>query len=231
MTLRPDFACTDLSPLPEGDLRFVIENMPGPGQTYEEIATVIEEMPSTLESMLTSEYLYRLIRDRTRLILDISPFLLFSVLLRRALGTPRSPLERRVMNYLANLLALFIHTDRIHRIEPADAEPHEYVVELLQEAEEAGPRREFVTYAHIGNYALWLTGLQMQWLEHRYRYGRRPVQPDYYAEFGQSYFDRASKHAMAREFGLDDVFLRLAVMFDHYKRGLNYMSRHCMPMG
>lgn len=225
---RPDFARTDLHALTQGDLRFLIENMPRPGENYEAIANVLESLPSTVESMLTSDYVFDLIRDRQQLLLGISPFLLFSVLLRRTLGRPRSAVDRRVINYLANLLALFVRTDRVFRVEPGDREPHHYVVELVAEAEEADPRRAFVTYAHIGNYALWLTGLQMQWLEHRFRYGRRPVSPGYYAEFGQSSFDRAARHGLARQFGLDDVFLRLAMMFDHYRQGLAAMQREHM---
>ncbi len=220
----PDFACTAPDRLEERDLRFLIENMPQGGGSYEEIARLLETMPSTIESMLTSDYVYALIRDRRNLLLSISPFLLFGVLLRRSLDVPRSPVERRVINYLANLLALFVRAERVYRVE-ADADPRAYVVELLQGLGEAEPRRQFVTYAHIGNYALWLTGLQAVWLEHRHRYGRRPVDARYYESQGRAYFDRAAHHSLAREFGLDDVFLRLAMMFDHYRAGLERMRR------
>lgn len=223
----PDFACTGLNRLEEGDLRFLIENMPQAGGSYEEIARVLESMPSTLESMLTSDYVYALIRDRRNLLLTISPFLLFGVLLRRNLDTPRTPVERRVINYLANLLALFVRTERLYRIEDG-ADPKAYVVELLQGLAEAEPRQQFVTYAHIGNYALWLTGLQAAWLEHRHRYGRRAVDTRYYESQGSAYFDRAAHHALAREFGLQDVFLRLSMMFDHYRAALDRMRRNEM---
>lgn len=218
---RPDIARTDLSDLPREDLRFLVENMPQAGRSYEELAAAVQELPTTLESMLSSEYVYRLIREHEGLLLDVSPFLLFGVLLRRTLDRPRSGLERRVINYLANLLTLFMHSERVLRVEPDDPQPRHYVVELLQEAEESDPQRAFLTYAHLGNYALWLTGLQMQWLEYRYRYGRRPVDPDYYSDFGRTSFDRAARHQMAERFGLDDVFLRLALMFEYYREGLN----------
>lgn len=227
---KPDFARTNLSGLMDRDLALLIENMPQAGANYREIARLVNELPTTLESMLTSDYVFQMIRDRQRLIVDISPFLLFSVLLRRSLASPRSSLDRRVINYLANLLALFIHTDRIYRVEPGDREPREYVVDLLQDAQQADPYRQFVTHAHIGNYALWLTGLQLEWLEYRHRYHRRPIDSKYYVESGQSNFGQAARHRLAREFGLEDVFLRLAMMFDDYKRGLNYMASHFMPM-
>jgi hypothetical protein len=224
---KPDFARTALYPLAESDLRFLVENMPRVGGSYEEIASLLEAMPNTLESMLTSDYVYALIRDRRNLLLTISPFLLFGVLLRRSLDAPRTPVERRVINYLANLLALFVRTERLYRVEDG-ADPQAYVVELLQDLAEAEPRRQFVTYAHIGNYTLWLTGLQAAWLEHRHRYGRRSVDARYYESQGSAYFDRAAHHSLAREFGLDDVFLRLSMMFDHYRAGLERMRRNEM---
>ena len=227
---RPDFAHSDLGRMPDQDLQFLIENMPSAGGSYQEIAAVINDLPSTLESMLTSDYVFELIRDRQRLVLGISPFLLFSVLLRRSMGRPATMLERRVVNYLANLLALFVRTDRVFRIAPDESEPHEYVWELVEQGEQGDTRRQFLTYAHIGNYALWLTGLQAEWLDHRHRYGRRTVGPNYYADFGRAYFDRAARHRLAEEFGLDDVFLRLAMMFDHYQKALSRMRREFMPL-
>jgi len=220
---RPDFAHADLGPLAPPDLRFLIDRMPQAGGSYQEMAALLQAMPTTLESMLTSDYVYDLIRDRQRLLLDLSPFLLFSVLLRRSLGRPRSPLERRVVNYLANLLTLFMTAERLHRVKPEDPEPHQHLVALFAGAAGAEPRRQFVTYAHLGNYALWLTGMQAEWLQARHRHGRRPVSPRYYAEAGRSGFERAARHRLARELELEDVFLRLALMFDFYRDGLHRM--------
>lgn len=227
---KPDFAFTDLGRLGNPDLKFLIENMPQAGTSYREIADIIRQLPTTVESMLTSDYVYQAILDRRRLLLDISPFLLFSVLLRRSLNQYRSPLDRQVINYIANLLTLFIRTDRIYRVQSRDTVTYEYLVDLIQDAQEADPRRQFMTYAHIGNYALYLTGLFPHWIEHRYRYHKRLVNTQDYEDFGRSYFDLAGKHPLAREFGLGDVFLRLALMFDDYRRGLNYMVSQWMPL-
>lgn len=228
---RPDFACGDLGGMGEKDLRFLLENMPAARADYRELAALLKAFPSTLESMLTSDYVFGLIHDSGRLVLDISPFLLFGVLLRRSLGRPRTPLDRRVINYIANLLALFVHAGRLYRIEPGDPRTVHYVVEQLQGIEQADARRQFVTYAHVGNFALWLTGLRSAWLEERFQHGRRPVGPRYYEACGRAYFERAARHRLAREFDLDDIFLRLAVAFDHYREGLDHMGRHYMPGG
>ena len=94
---RPDFACTDLSALPTHDLRFLIGQMPGADGSDGAFLRDVEQLPDTLESMLTSDYVFRLIRDREHGDLILSPFLVFGVLLRRTLGPPRSRLERRVV--------------------------------------------------------------------------------------------------------------------------------------
>lgn len=222
---RPDFAVTDVHALRNRDLRFLIENFPEPGRSYTEIAELFDRIPTTVESMLDSEFVLRSILDSRELLLDVSPFLFFNVLLRRVLGSGRAPLDRRVIHYLANLLSLFVRADRLHRIAPHERERYSYLVDMIAAAADADARRRFLLYSHIGNYSLYLTGLFPQWIEHRHRYRRRPVDMDYYVEFGRAYFERASGHPLAREYRLDEVFLRLALLFDHYQRALNELSR------
>ena len=82
---KPDFARTDFSQFVDKDLRVLIENFLQPGRSYEEIAQLIHRLPTALESMLNSESVFNTIRDQNQLILEISPFLFFSVLLRRSL--------------------------------------------------------------------------------------------------------------------------------------------------
>ncbi len=222
---RPDFARSDLDRLEDRDLRFIIENFPVPGRSYEEISQLVNSLPTTVESMLSSEYLFQKICQRSKVLLDISPFLLFSVLLRRSLNDHRTQSDRKIINYVANLLSIFITAERLYRVQPGDPERREYIVDLIGEAQHADTRRKFQIYSHIGNYSLFLTGLFPRWIEHRHRYGRRPVDMQYYVDFGRSYFQRAAEHPTARELALDEVFLRLALLFDSYKAALNRMSR------
>ena len=90
-----------------------------------------------------------------------------SLPISRALPGPRDRLERHVIHYLANLLGLFSHTERVYRLQPQDAAQYEYFADLLQEGLQADPDRRFLVDAHIGNYALYLSGLCAPWLEHR----------------------------------------------------------------
>lgn len=214
----PDFARTDLSELSDRDVRFLVEHFPSPGQSYEEIARVLGELPTTIDSMISSQALVDKVLYERHRILTISPFLLFNVLLRQVSPEVRDALERRVIHYLANLLALFVRAERVYRVEEGDPETYEYLVELIAEGNRAGPQRRFLVQAHIGNYALYLTGLFWRWLEHRYRFGRRPIDPDYYAQLGSSGFRQAAADPRAAEHGLDDVFLRLSLGFDRYRQ-------------
>ena len=131
---RPDFARTELQPLADGDLRFLIESFPQPASSYEEIGRILDSLPNTLESVLTSDSVVeRVIFDREKL-LRISPFLLFNVLLRQVLSDHKRPAERRVVNYLANLMALFVSTHRLYRIDSADQEAYAYLVDMIEHA-------------------------------------------------------------------------------------------------
>lgn len=228
---RPDFACSNLDPLHSRDLRFLIEHFPEPGRNYEQIVEGLHRFPNTLESILDSDYVALEILQRRDELLDISPFLLFNVLLRRTLGRPRGQTDRSVINYLANLLALFVHTDRVHRIARGDSEEYEYLFDLAAAVPDADSRREFLLHSHIGNYSLYLTGMFPGWIEHRYRYKRRPVSVDYYVDMGRAHFQQAARHPMAQEFSMDRVFFRLALMFDSYRTGLQHMARNFLVAG
>lgn len=228
--MRPDFAVTDVSGLKGSDLEFLIEHFPRPGKDYRELASVIDSLPSTLESMLESDYVLERVLDKQNLMLDVSPFLLFNILLRRALPGRRTPLERRVINYIANLLALFVKVDRLYRIRHNDPEMYEYIVDIVKRASDADPAERFAAYAHVGNFALFLTGMFPHWIEHRHRFRRRPVDRKYYEDQGGAYYHQAGLHPLADKFNLKDVFMRLAINFDSYAAALNTMQgRYLMP--
>lgn len=222
---KPDFARIDLSQLADRDLQFLIENFPRPGRSYEEIAQLVHQFPSPIESLLNSNSLFDKIQDKQQLILAISPFLFFSVLLRRSLIDRRILGDKSVVNYIANLLSIFVKSDRLHRIHRNDEHTHHYLTDMIQEAVEADSHRQFLIYSHIGNYSLYMTGLFPQWIEYRRRYKHRPVTTQFYINFGRESYERASAHAMAREYELDEVFFRLSIMFDVYKEALNHLAR------
>lgn len=221
---RPDIAATGLERLTQHDLRFLVENFPQPAASYAEMARLFASLPNTVESMLGAEYVHRAIFERRRELLNISPFLLFSVLLRRCMDSARTPTDRAVINYLANLLSLFVRADRVYRPE-AEGANYEYLADLAAEVEQADERRRFILQAHIGNYGLYLSGIFADWLEYRHRYQRRPLDARYYADMGRTGYREAAASRLARAYELEDVFLRLALTFDHYRERLSVLAR------
>ncbi len=221
---QPDFAHTHLECLTQGDLRFLIERFPQPSANYHELATALLEFPTTLESLLNSEYVYQEIKQGETLLLDVSPFLFFNVMLRRILDKPRGLIERQAINYLANLLCVFLATQRLQRVAPDDPQPFDHLVDLMGQAVCSDARRRFLIYAHIGNYSLYLTGFFADWLTHRHAHGRRPVSPNYYFNLGSSYYGQAASHPLAHEYRLHQVLLHLALGFERYRGALHTLA-------
>lgn len=221
---HPDFAASTLPQLSERDLLFLFEHFPQPGVSAVEAVRRVHEHPSTLESILDSDYVHAAMMDRSTLWLDVSPRLFFNVLLRRCLAGRRSADERAAINYLANVLTLFARTERLYRVAPDDEKPQAYLVDLVAEAATAPPERQFLVQCHIGNYALYLSGVCAEWIRHRHRYRRRPLTVEYYATMGRSFYGSAAQNWRASRYGLRDVFHQLSGRFDYYRGGLQHLA-------
>lgn len=221
---RPDFAQLGPPALDARDLLFLFEHFPVPGVDAIEAVRRVHENWNTVDSLLESDYVYEAICDRSVMWLEVSPRLFFNVVLRRALPGRRCAMERRTIQYVANLLGVFARTDRMYRVQGDEEQSFKYLVDLVQEAAQSGPDRGFVVQSHIGNYALVLSGLFAPWIEHRHRYHHRPVNTEYYCKMGSSYFFTASNHHLAGEFGLRYVFRDLSDRFEYYRGGLERMG-------
>ncbi len=220
----PDFAQVGSQPFDAADLRFLFEHFPVPGIDIEDAIARVQAQPTTLESLLESDYVFDALNDQATSWLEVSPRLFFDIVLRRALPGRRQPQERQTIHYLANLLGLFVTTERLYSVQPDEAERFRYLVDLVTAAAQAGPERGFVVHSHIGNYALFLSGMCRAWIDARHRYYRRPVDLQYYCRMGQAYYFTASRHRLADAFGLRDVFRDLAQRFDYYRDGLERMN-------
>lgn len=219
----PDFAQLGPPSLAESDLRFLFRHFPVPGIDLEEAVRLAAERPTTLESLLDSSFVFDAIRNDGTQWLDVSPQLFFNVLLRRSLPGPRTSLQRQAIHYVSHLLGLFTRTERLYRVQNGDEASYYYLVDLVREAATAGPERGFLVHTHIGNYALFLSGVCRAWIDHRHRYKRRPVNLDYYCRMGRSYYYSASRHRQAEALGLRTVFQHLAERFEDYRAGLERM--------
>ena len=224
MPLAPDFARIGPPTLEHRDLLFLFEHFPVEGVDAVDAARRVIEQPSTLESLLESRYVADAISDAGQVWLDVSPKLFFNVMLRRALPGRREPQERRTIHYLANLLALFVSSERLHHVQSGEDAHYDYLVDLLQAAQDADHERRFLVLSQIGNYALFLAGWCREWIEHRHRYFHRPLKLDYYCNMSRAHYASAAKHALADAYGLKPVFAQLALRFDYYRDGVERMA-------
>ncbi len=228
----PDFARLEPPRLEQRDLLFLFEHFPVAGVDAVEAARRVLEQPNTLESLLESRYVGDAILDRRVVWLEVSPRLFFNVLLRRTLRGRRDSEERNAIHYLANLLGLFVQTERLYQVDAGDSRSYEYLVDLVAEAAQASGDRRFMIQSHIGNYTLFLSGIFAAWIEHRYRYRRRPVNLDYYTRMGRAHYAAASGHWLARRFNVHHVFGQLARRFDYYRDGLEHIAEeYLQPQG
>ena len=135
--------------------------------------------------------------------------------------------DRRLADYLASLVVHFGLRDRARRVGDADDEVYETLAELVAAAEgesrTGDPRRALLVRAHLGNYALWLSGLFPDHVEAR-RWRRGGPDLDYYEEMGRRGFRMAADHRLAAEYGLASLFAVAADRFAVLRMALSAVS-------
>jgi hypothetical protein len=131
--------------------------------------------------------------------------------------------DRDLADYLAALLIGFGQRDRAWRIDWNDDQRHRYLVDILTDLEATAGDRRFKVMVHLGNYALWLTGLFPDYIAAR---RLRKAGPDvsYYDALGSRGFSLASDHALAAQYGLEPVLRTAAERFPALRSALNGVS-------
>lgn len=131
--------------------------------------------------------------------------------------------DRVLADYAAAILMAFGLRDRATRVADTDDERYTTLAELLGAAEGPDGRRNFLVLAHLGNYALWQSGLFPEVITGKHHQRGAP-DIDYYEEMGRRGFTLAASHVLAREHGLATVFASAAERFGLLRMGLNRVS-------
>ena len=154
--------------------------------------------------------------------LAISPHLYFYVLTRRVLRSAGID-DRPLSDYVASLLEDFSNARRLNAAPDQAGIASTYLCDLLIALRTADSSRAFMLRTHAGNYALFLTGIFPEAIERRSRRGA----PDasYYEEIGRTSFHVASRHRVARECQLAEIFQRLAEEFRRIRLALNELAQ------
>jgi hypothetical protein len=167
------------------------------------------------------------------------PRLMPALLGHPGLGQPSAPLflyvalrrlllelgldDRDVTDYCAAMVLAFGRRDRAWRIADHDENRYAYLVELVEEASRAEGERQFRVRVHIGNFALWLTGIFPDYIAARRARKGGPDLP-YYEALGQSGYRLASDHVLAERAGLDGVLRTAGERFGALRVALNRLS-------
>jgi hypothetical protein len=131
--------------------------------------------------------------------------------------------DRMLADYVASILLHFGLGGRSARISDSDDETYSTLAELSGAAESADATRSLLVRAHLGNYALWMSGIFPDYIETR-RWRRGGPDLGYYEEMGRRGFALAADHRLAAEHGLTALFATAAARFPILRQALNNIS-------
>ena len=171
-------------------------------------------------------------RIRNALLTDadvsVPPSLIFYVLVRQALLEGGID-DENTSDYVASMLVSFGRAGRAYRIYGEDESEFHYLTDMISELRSADGRRRFLLRVHMGDFALWMSGLFPDYLERRTRRkGAPPI--SYFEELGATGYRGASESLEAGELGMDTLLMGVANQFSAVRTALNRISdRHFWP--
>jgi hypothetical protein len=156
------------------------------------------------------------------------PELVFYVLIRHALLEDGIN-DRGLADYLAALVLTFGRGGRAYHV-AEDSTEYRYLVDIVAAADSSSGRRAFMLRAHLGEFALWLSGLFPDHIAAREQ--RRAAPPlSYYEELGSTGYRLASRFDEAEQHGIAELYRNCADFFPALRVALNRVAdRHMFPV-
>jgi hypothetical protein len=156
------------------------------------------------------------------------PELVFYVLVRHALLEDGIN-DRALADYLAGLVLAFGRGGRAYHTAEDDTQYH-YLVDIAAAGDQSTGRRAFLLRAHLGEFALWLSGLFPDHIAARVQ--RRAAPPlEYYEELGSTGYRLAARYSEAEEHGIAELYSNCADFFPALRIALNRVAdRHLFPV-
>jgi hypothetical protein len=131
--------------------------------------------------------------------------------------------DRVMSDYLAAVMLAFGVRGREQRIGEADDELYDTLASLVDDVNDADPRRAFLVRVHLGNRALWLAGLFPDHIEQR-KWRRGGPDMGYFEELGRRGFELAAEHRIADQYGMSETYAHIAARFGVLRVALNTLS-------
>lgn len=206
------------------DIDFIVANLGRKSGDIDCVTRLLSD-PESRDTILDNEGLFHAVLEN-RGCLSISSHFYFYILVRHALRKAGID-DRIVSDYVAEILSEYSNIERTQCRVPGQAEPLNYFFEMLLALQRADDRNGFELRAHIGNHALFITGVFPDRI--RVRAEKRGF-PDlrYFEGIGQSSFRAASDHRLAQRYDLAGVFDTLGERFRTARQALNDLSERLL---
>lgn len=203
-----------------GDYAFVATILPVRNEGAAGLIRLLEDADD-LDRLLDHPRLFRAVLDLPNC-LTVSLRFYFYVLVRNAL-LRESIRDRDVADYVAEVLAEFSLLQRLSRPKPDGEGTLDYLHEMMDALERMESADRFAMQCHIGNFALFQSGIFPSRVLHRVE---RRAAPGFrfYEELGSAHFRMAGGHWLARRMDLVSVYATLGEAFHVARLALNHLS-------
>ena len=175
----------------------------------------------SMDRMLDDPRLFRSLLEQ-RTCLSVSMHFYFYVLVRHVLLREEIH-EREVADYVAEVLAEFALLSRLRNTNPKVPQSLDYLFEMVAASERLEENERFAMQTHIGNYALFLSGVFPNQLQHRVQRRGAPGF-GFYEDLGSAHFRMAGNHFLARKFDMVSIYTTLGEAFHVTRLALNHLS-------
>jgi len=185
--------------------------------------------PDLRDTILDQEALYRAMLDQPS-VLTISAHLYFYVLVRHVLMGEGID-DRETADYVAEMLSEFSVARKQGQSEfSVPGGSRESMVDLMLELASLHGREAFGMHAHIGNVALFLSGVFLKRIQHCLNRRAAP-DVDYYESIGRMQFRVAKDDPLAERYHLESVFGILSGSFHEARLALNDLTDRLVSCG
>src|ERR1700732_3941294 len=206
------------------DFNFVVRTLATSGGNEVSLVQLLTDI-ETRDQILDHDELARGVLEKPGH-LSISPQFYFYILARLVLK--RSGIDDRTLtDYVAALLEKFSQIRQMRA--PVQNLETRYLSDLLLALKTASPYETFLIRAHVGNYALFITGIFYENIESRSQRGAPNF--SFYEDMGRASFHALATNDVARRYELSGLFEKLADHFHECRLALNCLTDEYVNIG
>ncbi len=209
------------------DIEFIVSLLGSKLGTAECLVKLLADEDSR-DVILDDEALFHALLERGGCLKVTSRFY-FYILVRHAFR--RADIQdRRVADYVAEVLSEFARAERARCVVPGQPNPLDYFFEMLTALQKADERTSFFIRVHIGNHSLFLSGVFPERIRFRAESRGFPGLK-YYEGLGRTQYRMASDHRLAQRYDVANVFSTLAERFETTRLALNDIADRLFSIG